>query len=373
MKYYVIAGEASGDLHASNLIAALLRRDPQAQVRGWGGDRMREAGAEVVRHYKETAIMGFLTVVKNYGKVRRNLKACSEDILSWRPDVLILVDYGGFNLRIARMLKGKGIPLHFYISPKIWAWNTGRVHKIKALIDKMFVIFPFEVGFYKQYGYPVTYVGNPLVDALAGARAGEEDRPAFLRENNLPDLPVIALLAGSRSQELKHVLPRMLEMVPLFPGYQFVIAGAPSMAAADYAPYLRGRQVPVVYDQTYRLVQHARAALVTSGTATLETALLNTPQVVCYSGEGGALAYLLFKCFVKVEFISLVNLIAGREVVKELLMQQLNRKNLQNALSAILPDTPARREMLAGYAEIREKLGAPGASDRVASEIISSL
>lgn len=373
MRYYVIAGEASGDLHASNLIKGLRKLDPRAEVRGWGGDLMQEAGCEIVRHYKDTAIMGFLTVLKNLDKIKANIEACRQDILAWKPDVVILVDYGGFNLRVARFIKEANMKVFYYISPKIWAWNTGRVKKIKRLVDRMFVIFPFEVGFYAQYDYPVLYAGNPLVDAIHDRPLKDETFEEFVTANGLSGKPVVALLAGSRAQELKHVLPKMLSMVKHFPGYEFVIAGAPSMSDADYAAYVEGMKVKIVYGETYRLVKQARAALVTSGTATLETAILRTPQVVCYSGEGGALSYFLFKTFVKVKFISLVNLIAGREVVKELLMQKLNEKNLLRELSAILPDGPMRTRMLEEYDEVNGRLGDAGASERFAKMMVDEL
>lgn len=373
MKYYIIAGEASGDLHASNLIRGLRQEDPEAVIRGWGGDLMKNAGCEIVRHYKDTAIMGFLTVLKNLGKIKENIEACRRDILAWNPDVVILVDYGGFNLRVAKFIKAAEIPVFYYISPKIWAWNTGRVKKIKQLIDRMYVIFPFEVDFYKQFGYTVQYAGNPLVDAIHDRDHKEEEYADFIQVNRLPDKPIIALLAGSRSQELKHVLPKMLLMVKHFPDYQFVIAGAPSMSDTDYAPYIKDMDIRIVYGQTYRLLKQARCALVTSGTATLETAILKTPQVVCYSGEGGVLSYFLFKTFVKVKYISLVNLIAGKEVVRELLMQKLNERNLLKALSAILPDGYARDEMLREYDEVNRRLGDAGASERFARMMIRDL
>ena len=373
MKYYVISGEASGDLHASNLIKGLRRLDADAEVRGWGGDLMREAGCDIVRHYKDTAIMGFLTVLKNLDKIKTNIEECHRDILEWKPDVVILVDYGGFNLRVAEFIKEAGIRVFYYISPKIWAWNTGRVKKIKRLVDRMFVIFPFEVDFYARYDYPVQYAGNPLVDAIHDRPFKEETFDEFVKANGLSGKPIVALVAGSRSQELKHVLPKMLTMVKHFPDHEFVIAGAPSMSDADYAPYLRDMNVKIVYGQTYRLVKQARAALVTSGTATLETAILRTPQVVCYSGEGGAFSYFLFKTFVKVKYISLVNLIAGREVVTELLMQKLNEKNVLRELSAILPEGEKRNQMLAGYDDVNDKLGDAGASVRFARMMIDDL
>lgn len=373
MRYYVIAGEASGDLHASNLIKGLRKLDADVEVRGWGGDLMREVGCDIVRHYKDTAIMGFLTVLKNLDKIKANIEECHRDILEWKPDVVILVDYGGFNLRVAKFIKDAGIPVFYYISPKIWAWNTGRVKKIKRLVDRMFVIFPFEVDFYAHYNYAVQYAGNPLVDAIHDRTFKDETFDEFVKANGLSGKPIIALVAGSRSQELKHVLPKMLTMVKHFPDHEFVIAGAPSMGDADYAPYVQGMNVRIVYGQTYRLVKQARAALVTSGTATLETAILRTPQVVCYSGEGGAFSYFLFKTFVKVKYISLVNLIAGREVVTELLMQKLNEKNVLRELSVIIPEGERRARMLAGYDEVNDKLGKAGASERFARMMIDDL
>jgi lipid-A-disaccharide synthase len=373
MKYHVIAGEASGDLHASNLVRALKEQDPRASVRAWAGDLTRDAGADVTRHYRETAIMGFLTVLRRLGKVRENLRACAGEILAWRPDVVILVDYGGFNLRLAKMLRGSGTRVYYYISPKVWAWNARRVRAIKRLVDRMYVIFPFEVDFYRARGYTACYAGNPLVDAISRREYKEESFEEFTSRNGLPGMPIIALLAGSRAQELRHVLPEMLRVVERFPGYQFVIAGAPATSDADYTPYLKGRSLPVVHGQTYRLLQQSRAALVTSGTATLETAILRVPQVVCYSGEGGAFSYLLFKLFVKVKYISLVNLIAGREVVRELLMQRLNERNLYRELSRLLPDGTPREEVLRGYDEVNRRLGEPGASERFAAMIIRAL
>lgn len=373
MRYYIIAGEASGDLHASNLIEGLKMEDPKAEIRGWGGDLMQHAGAELVRHYKDTAIMGFLTVLKNLGKIKANIRLCCEDIEAWKPDVVILVDYAGFNLRIARFAKNTGLKVFYYISPKLWAWNTGRVKKIKRYVDRMYTIFPFETDFYKKYDYTVNYGGNPLVDAIAGRPYQNETFEEFIRANQLPDKPVIALLAGSRSQELKYVLPTMLKMVKHFPDYQFIIAGAPSMTDADYAPYVGSMPVRILYGETYRLVSQAKAALVTSGTATLETALLRTPQVVCYSGEGGRLSYFLFKTFVKVKYISLVNLIFGDEVVRELMMQHLNERNVLDELSRILYNERDREKMLRNYDEVIRRLGEPGASRRFAGMMVADL
>lgn len=373
MRYYVIAGEASGDLHASNLIRGLRSQDPEAEVRGWGGDLMQEAGCEIVRYYKDTAIMGFVAVLKNLKKLKGNIRACCEDIQTWKPDVVILVDYAGFNLRIARFAKCIGIRVFYYISPKLWAWNTGRVKQIRKNVDRMYVIFPFETDFYKKYNYKVQYAGNPLVDAIHDRPFQNETFPDFVQLNGLSGRPIIALLAGSRVQELKFVLPQMLKMVRHFPDFEFVIAGAPSMKDSDYAAYVGNMGVKIIYGQTYRLVKQATAALVTSGTATLETALLKTPQVVCYSGEGGAFSYWLFKTVVKVKYISLVNLMLDREVVKELLMQKLNEKNLLAELSRIIYDEDVRQKMTADYEEIIERLGKPGASDRFAKLMIEDI
>lgn len=373
MKYYIIAGEASGDLHASNLVRELKKKDPEAEVRGWGGDLMRDAGVSIVRHYKDTAIMGFVNVLRKLGTLKANIRYCREDIRKWNPDVVILVDYAGFNLQIARFAKHIGLKVFYYISPKLWAWNTGRVKQIKRYVDRMYTIFPFETEFYRHYDYPVYYGGNPLVDAIASRPCQEETFADFIHANGLPDRPIIALLAGSRKQELKYVLPMMLRMVPYFPEYQFVIAGAPSMAAEDYAPYVKDVPVHIVYGETYRLVSQAKAALVTSGTATLETALLRTPQVVCYNGEAPRLSYFLFKTVVKVKYISLVNLIYGGEAVKELMMQYLTEDNLRRELSRILTDASAREKMLNAYDEIIRRLGAPGASARFAGMMVEAL
>lgn len=373
MKYYIIAGEASGDLHASNLVRELKKKDPEAEVRGWGGDLMRDAGVSIVRHYKDTAIMGFVNVLRKLGTLKANIRYCREDIRKWNPDVVILVDYAGFNLRIARFAKRIGLKVFYYISPKLWAWNTGRVKQVKRYVDRMYTIFPFETEFYRHYDYPVYYGGNPLVDAIASRPCQEETFADFIHANGLPDRPIIALLAGSRKQELKYVLPMMLRMVPYFPEYQFVIAGAPSMAAEDYAPYVKDVPVHIVYGETYRLVSQAKAALVTSGTATLETALLRTPQVVCYNGEAPRLSYFLFKTVVKVKYISLVNLIYGGEAVKELMMQYLTEDNLRRELSRILTDASAREKMLNAYDEIIRRLGSPDASARFAGMMVEAL
>ena len=376
MRYYIIVGEASGDLHASNLIKELRRQDEKAEIRAWGGDLMTAAGADLVRHYKDTAIMGVVRVIKNLSTIKANIKYCTEDITSWNPDVVILVDYAGFNLRIAKFTKSVGIKTYYYISPKIWAWGTGRIKQIKAYVDKMFTIFPFETEFYAKYGYKVNYEGNPLVDAVAEHYDNNKTKSIdeFCAKYGLNKKPIIAILAGSRSQELRHVLPIMLEMIAFYPDYQFVIAGAPSMSDDDYAPYVRGYNVKIIYDATYSLLRHSWAAVVTSGTATLETALFKVPQVVCYKGEGGRFTYFLFKYVVKVDYMSLVNLIFGTELVKELLMQKLNVKRLKEELALILPkDSSTRKTILDGYEQVSQRLGGVGASSRVAQMIINEL
>lgn len=373
MKYYIIAGEASGDLHASNLIKELKKCDPSAEIRGWGGDLMKDAGAEIVRHYKDTAIMGFLTVIRKLGTLKANIRFCCEDVYAWKPDVLILVDYAGFNLRIARFAKSVGIKVFYYISPKLWAWNTGRVKQIKRYVDEMFTIFPFETEFYRQYGISVHYGGNPLVDAIETRPSKNETFEDFVQAFHLSGKPIVALLAGSRKQELKYVLPSMLKMVKRFPDYEFVLAGAPSMTDEDYIPYLGNLPVRILYGATYRLVSQAKAALVTSGTATLETALLRTPQVVCYNMEFPRLSYFLFKTLVKVKYISLVNLIFEGEAVKELMLQYLTEENLFEELNRILNDEKVRTDMSAAYDRIIERLGTPGASGRFARMMVECL
>ena len=335
---------------------------------------MRSAGCNITHHYKDTAIMGFLTVLTHLNVIKKNIETCCNEILAYTPDVVILVDYGGFNMRIAKFCKKHGIKTFYYISPKIWAWNTKRIEKIKASVDAMFAIFPFEVDFYKERGYNnVFYAGNPLSDAIANRPEPNLTFEEFISRHNLPAKPIVALVAGSRKQELKNMLPKMLEMVPLFPQYQFIIAGAPSMTIEDYKPYLKGHELPIIFGETYQIVSLSRGALVTSGTATLETGLLHIPQVVCYSGEGGALYYALFKLFVKVKYISLVNLIMGKESVVELLMHKLNKKNLYRETCKILNDGEFRDNQLKEYNELTKRVGEPNASERFAKLMIEQL
>ena len=363
MKYYIIAGEASGDLHGANLMKALKRLDEQAVFRCWGGDRMQGAGGEMVKHYRDLAFMGFVEVVLNLRTILRNIRFCKKDIQDFQPDVLILIDYPGFNLRIAEFAKKKGFRVFYYISPQVWAWHRSRVNKMKPIIDRLFVILPFEQNFYKAYNWDVDFTGHPLLDAL------EEKAPAFakLRPEDLQlpeDKQIVALLPGSRRQEIKRVLPVMLSVVPEFGHYQFVIAGAPGVPEEFYHQFTRSTDVPIVANQTYELLHLSAAALVTSGTATLETALMEVPQVVCY--KGGWLSYYIARRLVQVDYISLVNLILGREVVKELIQGELTTENLVNELRKILPDGISHASFAINYRQLKAELGGKGASAKAA-------
>ena len=374
MKYYIIAGEPSGDLHASNLMKQLKVEDPDCEFRFWGGDLMEEVGGHLVRHYSHTAFMGIKSVLLNLGKIKANFKLCKSDLLYYKPDVLILVDYPGFNLRMAQFAKKKGIKVFYYISPKIWAWNTGRVNKIKAYVDKMFTILPFETKFYEAHGVPIDYVGNPVLDAIAERNNKGEDENTFKLRNNLDTRPMVALLAGSRKQELNYVLPEMLRMIEEFPDFQFVIAGAPSFKDADYAPFVQGKDVKLIFKQTYELLQQAQGALVTSGTATLEAALLDCPQIVCYKMGGGKHFYKFLKMFVlKVEHISLVNLILNKAGVKELVQEELNFTSLKQELNKLLKDQDYRINIFNNYNELQKIMGQPGTSSRAAKLMVKAL
>lgn len=375
MRYYLIAGEASGDLHASCLIQALRRRDPQAEFRGIGGGLMEEAGAGLLMHYKSLAYMGFIPVLLHAGTILKGMRRCKRDILAWCPDVVILVDYPGFNLSVARFVHTHSrIPVYYYISPKIWAWKEHRIKSIRRYVDSMFCILPFEVGFYRKRGYKVDYVGNPSADEVHAFLAHDDTpRTQFLEKHHLDARPVIALLAGSRKQELNDNLSRMVEAVGAFPDCQPVIAGAPGLVEADYAPYIKGTQIPVVFGATYALLKHSRAALVTSGTATLETALLGVPQVVCYYTACGKLVSLLRKWLLKVPYISLVNLIAEKEVVPELVADGMTIANVRKSLRPLLEDSPRLQAMLEGYATVRQRLGEKEAPEETARSIIQKL
>lgn len=374
MKYYLIAGEASGDIHASHLIAAIKQEDAQAQFRCFGGDMMKAQGAELVQHYRDLAYMGFLPVIRHLRTILRGMKRCREDILEWQPNVLILVDYPGFNLQIAHFIKQhSSIPVFYYIAPKIWAWKEHRIRDIKRDIDRLFSILPFEKDFYeRKHHYPIYYVGNPTVDEVdAYLREHPLDADAFRQDNNLDERPIIALLAGSRKQEVRDNLRRMAEAAePYRKDFQLVLAAAPGLEDEFYEEFAKGLEISIVRDQTYRLLQHSTAALVTSGTATLETALLRVPQVVCYYMKAGRLASFARRLFLKIPFISLVNLIAGKEVVPELVAEQMTPKNVRQHLASILPGSPAREAQLQGYERMAAILGEPGAPVRAAKQIV---
>ena len=377
MKYYLIVGEASGDLHASNLMRALKELDAEASFRFFGGDLMSEVGGTCVKHYKELAYMGFIPVLLHLRTIFKNMDLCKKDIVDWNPDVVILVDYPGFNLKIAEYIKKHtDIPIYYYISPKIWAWKEYRIKNIKRDVDELFSILPFEVDFFKGHHYPIHYVGNPCVDAVdAYQKNHAESFGEFVASNSLSDKPIIALLAGSRKQEIKDNLPMMLEAaLPFVDKYQLVLAGAPGIDPAYYQLYV-GSTVPVkiIFGQTYRLLQQAKAALVTSGTATLETALFRVPQTVCYYTPVGKLISFLRRHILKVKYISLVNLVANKEVVRELVADTMTVANVRSELNALLNDETYRGQMLKEYDRMIKILGPAGASHQAASKMIELL
>ncbi|MBQ8443675.1 MAG: lipid-A-disaccharide synthase [Bacteroides sp.] len=377
MKYYLIVGEASGDLHASNLMKALKERDAQAEFRFFGGDLMREVGGTLVKHYKELAYMGFIPVLLHLRTIFKNMDFCKSDIVEWQPDVVILVDYPGFNLKIAEFVKKHTkIPVYYYISPKIWAWKEYRIKNIKRDVDELFSILPFEVDFFKGHEYPIHYVGNPCVDAVdAFQKSHQESFEEFVTANSLSKKPIIALLAGSRKQEIKDNLPDMLEAARPFVGeYQLVLAGAPSIDLSYYQQYI-GTEVPVkiVFGQTYRLLAQAKAALVTSGTATLETALFRVPQVVCYYIAMGKLVSFLRRHILKVKYISLVNLVTNKKVVRELVADTMTVGNVRSELDALLNNAEYRGKILQEYDRMIKILGPAGASHQAASKMIELL
>ena len=377
MKYYLIVGEASGDLHASNLMRALKELDAEASFRFFGGDLMSEVGGTRVKHYKELAYMGFIPVLLHLRTIFKNMDLCKKDIVVWNPDVVILVDYPGFNLKIAEYIKKHtDIPIYYYISPKIWAWKEYRIKNIKRDVDELFSILPFEVDFFKEHQYPIHYVGNPCVDAVdAYQKNHAESFREFVASNSLSDKPIIALLAGSRKQEIKDNLPMMLEAAkPFVDKYQLVLAGAPGIDPAYYQQYI-GSAVPIkiIFGQTYRLLQQAKAALVTSGTATLETALFRVPQTVCYYTPVGKLISFLRRHILKVKYISLVNLVPNKEVVRELVADTMTVANVRSELNALLNDETYRGQMLKEYDRMIKILGPAGASHQAASKMIELL
>ncbi len=369
MKYYIIAGEASGDLHGSNLMKALYEKDPSAEIRFWGGDLMQAVGGTLVKHYRELAFMGFIEVIMNLKTILNNIKICKKDIEAFQPDAIIFIDYPGFNMRIATWAKERNIPTHYYISPQIWAWKENRIKAIKRDVDYMYVILPFEKEFYEQkHHFPVHFVGHPLIDAIANRV--EVSDATFRTENQLSEKPIIALLPGSRKQEISKMLSVMLSVVKDFPEYQFVIAGAPSQEYEFYKPFLTNENVKFISNKTYDLLSHAQAALVTSGTATLETALFNVPEVVCYKGSW--ISYQIAKRIITLKYISLVNLIMDQEVVKELIQEELNTENLKVELAKILhPEN--RNKLSIAYANLKQNLGGEGASKKTAELIVNSL
>jgi len=370
MRYYLIAGEASGDLHASNLMKELKKKDPSAIFRCWGGDMMQQQGGELVRHYRDLAFMGFLEVVTHLKEIMGNLKVCEKDLLNFAPDVLILVDYPGFNLRIAGFAHKHGIRVFYYISPQLWAWRSSRVKLIKKFVEHMFVILPFEKEFYVGYDYPVDFVGHPLLDVI-NEKMPLQSKDEFLSTNGLSGDPIIALLPGSRKMEINKILRIMISMVPHFNGYQFVVAAAPSIPENFYNEIIKGTSVKILKNQTYDLLKHSIATLVTSGTATLESALMGVPQVVCY--KGNFISFAIAKKIVHVSHISLVNLIAGKSIVKELIQQNLTVANLIEELNIILYNSEIQDRIKENYKQLVKLLGGEGASERTAALIIQYL
>ncbi len=368
MNYYIISGEASGDLHGSRLMQGLKQADPAAHFRFWGGDLMAAEGGTMVKHYKDTAVMGFWEVVKKLRSVTRNIRQCQQDLLEHRPDVLILIDYPGFNFRMAKFAKEHGIEVFYYIAPKVWAWKEKRVHRLQKYVDKLFIIFPFEVEYFKKWNIDAFYTGNPLVDTVSEKLANQPTFEQFCKENNLPEKPIIAVLAGSRMMEISYVLPRVLSIAKHYPNHQFVIAGAPSINPKIYEKYLAGSTAKVITGKTYEIMAQAEAAMVASGTATLEAALIGVPQVVCYGGS--EISFQIAKHLVKTKYVSLVNLIMDAPVVTELLQHDMSAGNMQHELSVLLPGGSMRQLMLKNYAKLRNMLGETGAATRVAAEMV---
>ncbi|MCI1779595.1 MAG: lipid-A-disaccharide synthase [Bacteroidales bacterium] len=403
MRYYIIAGEASGDLHGSNLIKGLKAKDPQGQFRAWGGDLMQNAGATIVKHYKDTAIMGFVEVLMHLRKIETNLKECRKDIISYSPDIVILIDYPGFNFKIAEFAKKHGFKVFYYISPKVWAWKEGRIKLIRKYVDKLFIIFPFEIEYFKKKGITAIYNGNPLVDSITSFPHSEEDRKTFCtRTGNMlvPAKKIIALLAGSRKSEIAFTLPILLNVAETLENYQFVIACAPSISSGFYyrtitkAGYalLPSAQYPtkketeeqgskkglrilsnvyMISDETYSIMSHSDAAIINSGTASLEAALLEVPQVVCYGGN--PISIMIARMVVKIKYISLANLIADKHIFKELIQKECTPDNITKELDLLLNDTEYRSSMIKDYKEVKKLLGAPGASERVAASMMREL
>lgn len=371
MKYFIISGEQSGDLHGSNLVKELFRCDQQAEIKCWGGDLMEAAGANLLMHYKKTAFMGFVEVAKNLVSIRNLLALCKQQITRFNPDVVILIDYPGFNFRIAEFAKKSGFRVFYYISPKLWAWKEGRVKRVKKYVDRMYIIFPFEVDFYRKHNIEVEYRGNPLLDETEKKLIAFPDKNIIKKELGLEGKPVIAMLAGSRKSEVREILPSMLKAVRHFPDYQFVLAGVKNLPDEMYNRIIGDKEVTLIKDKTYEILYVSEAALVKSGTATLETALLHIPEVVCFRGD--FISMVIAWIVIKVKYISLVNLITGYEAVKELIQYSLNEKNLVSELKAILPGGPKRQKIFDDYNKVREILGPAGASERIAEDMVRVL
>ncbi len=374
MKYYLIAGEASGDLHGSNLMLEIKKEDPEAEFRFFGGDLMEKAGGELVKHYREMAFMGIVNVVLNLRTISRNLNFCKKDILDFRPDVLILIDYPGFNLRIAEFAKKQNIKVFYYISPKIWAWKAYRIKKIRAFVDEMFTILPFETEFYGKHKMDVHYVGNPLLDSIAMFRKKTLPRNEFLTKNNLDERPVVALLAGSRVQEIKKTLPLMVKIAEFYPDFQFVVAGVNSIDIKLYLRFLNKSGVKIIFGQTYDLLNNAHTALIASGTAALETALFNVPQTVIYKVEGGWVVDFIMRNFVfDMAGVSLPNIIMNREIVREYIQVKMTLKNVKNEMDKLLYNKQYRNKILEDYSRLRKLMGEPGSSKRAAKKMTEIL
>ena len=372
MKFFLIAGEASGDLHGANLIRELKNRRPKSEFKAWGGDRMEAAGAEISVHYRELAFMGFVEVIANLRTILKNIEKCKKEIEDYQPDAVIFIDYPGFNMRLGQFVKDQGIKVFYYISPQIWAWKQKRVYKLRAFVDQMFVILPFEKEFYGRFGMEVNFVGHPLLDAIGQFNREAFDEPAFRKQWGLAaDKPIVALLPGSRKQEVRAMLQVMLQAVENTKDTEFVVAGAPSLERSFYEEVLKGSPVKVVQGNTYGLLRMARAALVTSGTATLETALFNVPQVVCY--KGNFFSYLIARQLVKIKYISLVNLIMDRVVVRELIQNEMTVKSVRQELNLLLNDESYRTRMQKDYTELKQVLGGEGASGVTADLMLKTL
>ncbi len=370
MKYYIIAGEASGDLHGSNLIKSLKDKNPNAQFRFWGGDLMEQAAGDrghLVKHYKETAVMGFIEVIASISKIWTNLSLCKKDIIEFNPDVLILIDYPGFNFRIAKFAKNNNIKVFYYIAPKVWAWKESRVKYLKSYIDRLFIIFPFEIEYFKKHNIEAIYNGNPLLDSISNNKCQNESFDEFINRVNLESRPFIALLPGSREMEINYLMPRFIRLVNKYPNYQFVIAGAPSTPKEIYLKYINGSNVKLLFNESYSIMRHAYISVLASGTASLEAALLNSPQIVCYGGN--EISYQIAKRLVKVKYISLVNLILDQPLVKELIQHDCTAEMISREIDR-LSHSENRESVFNMYAKLRELLGGSGASEKVARSIM---